>query len=433
MTALPPAVRTRVAMGLTAAAAVGRFELQVCRRCGAVQYPPREACHQCLSSALDWRVQAGGGELLSETTLLHSNDEFYRARLPIRLGLVRLDAGPTAVVFLNDDVASAPARVKVTSRLDRAGRAVLVASADVREGGMTQGVLLREMTCDPRGRRVFVTDAGSALGVALVRALLEVGAAVVWAGRTPSAAMGEELNNLLAVNNRVRLIDVDITSDESIRAAADQIASKVDILINNAESPKAASAHDDVDSARAELDVNYYGLVRLARAFDPPMRATATGTAVATGGASNTAASAAAAAVTAAAAAGISGATALTATGAAVGTPMMAWVNLLSIYALSALPPRSAFSASKAAAFSFAQSLRAEMSQAGIRVVNVFPGPIDDEGKREVLPPKMAPAALAHAMVKALQDGVEDVYPGEVAQDWYTVEQQPRGIGTADR
>jgi hypothetical protein len=33
-------------------------------------------------------------------------------------------------------------------------------------------------------------------------------------------------------------------------------------------------------------------------------------------------------------------------------------------------------------------------------------------------PPKVAPAALAAAILKALRDGVEDVYPGEVAQEW---------------
>ena len=46
---LPPWARGRTALGMTAAAAEGRFELQVCQRCGAVQYPPREACHRCLS------------------------------------------------------------------------------------------------------------------------------------------------------------------------------------------------------------------------------------------------------------------------------------------------------------------------------------------------------------------------------------------------
>ena len=61
-------------------------------------------------------------------------------------------------------------------------------------------------------------------------------------------------------------------------------------------------------------------------------------------------------------------------------THAAAWVNLLSIFALGELTRRTApISASKAAAYSLAQCLRAEMRPAGIRVINVFPGPIDDE------------------------------------------------------
>ena len=102
---LPPWARGRTALGMTAAAAEGRFELQVCQRCQAVQYPPRDACHRCLSPRLKWTPQGGAGELLSETVLHHSNDPFYRERLPWRLGLVRLDAGPTVIVHLHGDVA----------------------------------------------------------------------------------------------------------------------------------------------------------------------------------------------------------------------------------------------------------------------------------------------------------------------------------------
>ena len=105
---LPPFARGRTALGMTAAAAEGRFELQVCQRCSAVQYPPRDACHRCLSPQLKWTPQGGAGELISETVLHHSNDPFYRERLPWRLGLVRLDAGPTVIVHLHGDVASPP-------------------------------------------------------------------------------------------------------------------------------------------------------------------------------------------------------------------------------------------------------------------------------------------------------------------------------------
>ena len=58
------------------------------------------------------------------------------------------------------------------------------------------------------------------------------------------------------------------------------------------------------------------------------------------------------------------------------------------------------------------------MRPAGVRVVNVFPGPIDDEWNQLLLPPKVSPSNLAKAITTALQDGAEDVYPGDVAQEW---------------
>jgi uncharacterized OB-fold protein len=126
-TALPPSVRSRIFSGLTAAAALGRFELQVCHNCGATQYPPREACHQCLSVVLEWRLQSGRGELLSETTLFHSHHEFFRERLPWRIGIIKLDCGATVIAHVVSDVQGAPSRVRVEARLDTAGQAALVA------------------------------------------------------------------------------------------------------------------------------------------------------------------------------------------------------------------------------------------------------------------------------------------------------------------
>ena len=123
---LPPWARGRVALGMTAAAAEGRLELQVCKDCGAVQYPPRDACHRCVSPRLLWKPQDGAGELLALTTLHHSNDLFFRERLPWRLGLVKLDAGPSLIVHLHGEVNDPPARVHVGARLDRAGQAVLI-------------------------------------------------------------------------------------------------------------------------------------------------------------------------------------------------------------------------------------------------------------------------------------------------------------------
>ena len=53
-----------------------------------------------------------------------------------------------------------------------------------------------------------------------------------------------------------------------------------------------------------------------------------------------------------------------------------------------------------------------------MRVVNVFPGPIDDEWNQLLPPPKLAPDTLARSILGALREGVEDVYPGDVAQEW---------------
>src|SRR5262249_61592699 len=65
----PQGVRSRTAHGLTAAAAEGRFALQVCLDCSAVLYPPRDACPACLSPRLPFRDVDPGGVLVAETTV----------------------------------------------------------------------------------------------------------------------------------------------------------------------------------------------------------------------------------------------------------------------------------------------------------------------------------------------------------------------------
>ena len=66
---LPPMARSRAALGLGVMAAQGRFGLQVCADCEAVQYPPRDACGTCLSNDLPWQDVEPYGTVLSETTI----------------------------------------------------------------------------------------------------------------------------------------------------------------------------------------------------------------------------------------------------------------------------------------------------------------------------------------------------------------------------
>jgi NAD(P)-dependent dehydrogenase (short-subunit alcohol dehydrogenase family)/uncharacterized OB-fold protein len=372
---LPPAARSRVALGLTAAAALGRFELQQCRDCGTVQYPPREACQNCLSIRLDWKAQPDKGELLADTVLHHSNDLFFRERLPWRLGLVKLDCGPTVVAHLHQSIER---RLRVRALLDRAGQAVLAALPE-KETDMADDRQLREFTCDPKFRKVLVTDGKTALGQSLVHALAKARADLIWVGHAEPwkhFAGFSELQKL----PQVTLLPLDLTDSKNVREVAAEIGGKVDIVVNNAEHHRSFGIGNraGVETARAEMDVNYFGLLRLAQELGPAMRSR----------------------------------------GADGQSSAVAWVNLLSIYALANFPPHGTFSASKAAACSLAQCLRAEMRPAGVRVINVFPGPIDDEWNQLLPPPKIAPAALAAAIVKALRDGVEDLYPGDVAQEW---------------
>jgi len=92
-------------------------------------------------------------------------------------------------------------------------------------------------------------------------------------------------------------------------------------------------------------------------------------------------------------------------------------VNMLSVYALMNWPAYGAHSAAEAACLSATQSLRAELRAGGVRMINVFFGPLETEWFQTVPPPKVAPATLARAVIDALQKGLEDVFVGDVAQD----------------
>ena len=376
---LPPATRSRVALGLTAAAARGRFALQACRDCGAVQYPPREVCRTCLSHRLIWRPQDGKGKLLTETTLHTAQELYFRERLPWRIGLVRLDAGVNLVAYLHASVGAASCRVRVEAALDRAGQAALIAMPEKGRPDLSEDPKLRELTCDPRGRKVLVTDGKTSIGQAITHALARAGADKIWIGEAEPWKKIAGLEALRALP-QATIVPLDLTDGGSVQELAGEIGGKVDILINTADHHRSFSivSRRGVETAQLEMDVNYFGLLRLAQAFAPVLKARA----------------------------------------ADEPTNAVAWVNLLSIFALANYPPHGTYSASKAAAFSLTQALRAELRPAGVRVINLFPGPIDDDWDQLEMPPKLSPAAMAAAVVQALKGSVEDVYPGDVAQDW---------------
>lgn len=373
----PPELRSRAALGLSAAAAEGAFRLQHCAACGAVQYPARDVCGQCLSPDLNWRDTDPAGTILAETTVRVSTHNYYRERAPWRMGSVQLDAGPVVLCHLHGDC-KARGRVRIIARLDRAGQGVLIALPEEEVPHMSDDPVLRELSADPKHRRILITDARAPQTPALIAALRDAGAAHIFLGLSEGWRPDPAITQLGAAED-VDLLPLDVTDAASVRTLAAEIGGKTDILINTARflRPGGVLARGDTGLARDEMEVNYLGLMRLAQSFGPALCArSADGT--------NAAA---------------------------------AWVNLLSVGALSNMPEYGAFCASQAAARSLSQSMRAEFRSAGVRVMNVYSGPTDDDWFQTVPPPKVAPSALARAVISGLQQGLEDVWCGDIAQD----------------
>jgi len=373
---LPPMARSRAALGLTAAAAEGRFALQVCAECGTVQYPPRDACCSCLSTELPWQEVSPKGTLIAETRIRATTNLYFRDRLPWRTGTVRLDAGPSVICHVHGDCARG-ARVTLWNRLDRAGQGVLIAMPEERTPNMQDDPQLRAMSSDPKHRRVLIADGRNPNAPALTKALLGAGAAAVFVGEGETWRPYPERAALEALG--VEFLPLDVTDTSSVNRMASEYGGKVDILVNNARflRPGGVLARGDTGFARDEIEVNYLGLMRLAQAFGPAMCAR-------TGDGVNSA---------------------------------VAWVNILAATSLCNSPEMGCFSASQAAARALSQSLRGEFRGAGLRVMTLYVGPTEDDWHQPMPPPKVTPGALARDVVRGLQDGLEDLYCGDVAKD----------------
>jgi NAD(P)-dependent dehydrogenase (short-subunit alcohol dehydrogenase family)/uncharacterized OB-fold protein len=373
----PQGVRSRTAHGITAAAAQGRFALQVCLDCNAVIYPPRDACPSCLSARLPFRDMPNGGVLVAETTVQTSTDPYFRERTPWRVGTVRLDAGPVVVAHLHGDTAEGQ-RVRMEFKLDRSGSAVALALPEKDTPNMADDPHLREMTCDPKFRRALITDGRTAVGQAMAEAFSDAGAGIVFVGLADPWKPFPGLDALKAID-RVEIVPLDVTDTESVTEQAEQNGARIDIVVNTAEHVRGGGVVDrhGLTVAREQIDIRYLGLMRLAQAFGAVLRFRG--------------------------ADGVNSAT--------------AFVNLLSVHALMNWPAYGSYSATEAACLSAAQCMRAELRPGGVKVVNVFFGPLETEWFQTVPPPKVTPTALANAVVRALKQGVEDVFVGDVAED----------------
>jgi short-subunit dehydrogenase len=103
---------------------------------------------------------------------------------------------------------------------------------------------------------VLVTGASSGIGQAIAQLLAERGFKVFGTSRKPAG----------------NLIPLDVRSDDSVRACVERVGA-IDVLVNNAGySLMGAAEETSVDEAKAQLETNFFGVVRMVNAVLPAMR-----------------------------------------------------------------------------------------------------------------------------------------------------------------
>ena len=219
------------------------------------------------------------------------------------------------------------------------------------------------------GRTVLVTGANRGLGKALVDIALSRGAAKIYAAvRDPAKAEA-----VFAGRDRVCPIALDVTQDRSVAALA-TACPDVDILVNNAAvimlTPLIGPA--DTQGARLEMETNYWGVLRMCRAFAPILARNGGG----------------------------------------------AIMNILSLGALASIADCGSYCATKAAAWSLTQCARVELAGQRTHVMAVLAGGIVSEMSahlqdRSVL---TEPAVMADNIYRGLLENKITVFPDPLSR-----------------
>jgi NAD(P)-dependent dehydrogenase (short-subunit alcohol dehydrogenase family) len=226
------------------------------------------------------------------------------------------------------------------------------------------------MAFDITGRTALVTGANRGIGRQFSSAFIENGAKKVYA----AVRSVDSSNDLIEeFGGRVEAIEFDLTRPETIEKAASK-ASDVELVVNNGGVLTKTSLFDDdvYKSLEFEMDVNFYGLIRTARAFAPVLKANGGG----------------------------------------------AFVQLNSVVSVKAFPSSATYSASKAASYSLTQSIRHELAEQGTEVYSVHPGPIDTDmaqtaGISEIAEPV---ECVSEALLSAFKAGRFHVWPDSRAK-----------------
>jgi NAD(P)-dependent dehydrogenase (short-subunit alcohol dehydrogenase family) len=221
----------------------------------------------------------------------------------------------------------------------------------------------------------LITGANRGIGKALVKALVEADVKLVYAAARDKSKLAETIAYDPA---RVLPIELDVTKQDQIERAA-KVASKTTLLINNAGALAMGNMLDvPMELVARDVETNYYGKLKMIRAFAPLIEKNGGGTIV----------------------------------------------NFLTLIAYASMPSFGAYCASKAAAWSMNQSLRATLRPKGIKLIGVFPGAIDTDMLAGVEMDKTPPSVLARKVVDGIAADAEDIQPDPMSESIYTAWKQ---------
>jgi uncharacterized oxidoreductase len=216
------------------------------------------------------------------------------------------------------------------------------------------------------GLRTLITGGGSGIGLAVAKQLAPDNTVVI-AGRERA-----KLEAAVAATPSLRARLLDVTSEDSARAAIERVAQEIgglDLVIH-AAGVMHAHAIADPDAAELsarEVEVNLAGSIRVVRLTAPLLRE----------------------------------------------SDAAALVLITSIVGIVPAPGFAVYSATKAAVHSLARSLRRELAPDGIRIVEVMPTWVDTGLTRGFAVAKLSPDDVAAAIVRGLQRDRDEIHVGQ--------------------
>ena len=219
------------------------------------------------------------------------------------------------------------------------------------------------------GRTILITGASRGLGRTLVFAFAAAGAERVFAGARKPEDIERLERDAAAISANITPIKLDVTHDPEIEATKQ--LGRIDILINNAGVASYGNpASMNFDDAQHEMDVNYFGALRMTRALAPQMIERGEGMIV----------------------------------------------NIATAFAKINLPLVGTYCASKAALLSLGQALRAYLQDKGVRVMTVMPTTIDTDMSKGADVPKMTTDFVAGEILRHIREESIDPPIGEEAE-----------------